>query len=156
MTKWKGPNSVLMPAAEIVNSYGYQISLRQLFYRLVAAGLIPNSNSAYTTLSKTTTELRRDYEFPQLLDNTRAVILPNTWTRPAKALADLAAQYRLDRQAKQEYQIILGAEKRTIETQPAFGSETTTSRSSSWVATHPKPSTKKSSRSSRRTTASRY
>jgi hypothetical protein len=51
---------VLVHAAEIVRSYDTGVTLRQLFYRLVADGTLPNRQQAYKTLSARTTEARRD------------------------------------------------------------------------------------------------
>ena len=54
-------------AAAIVASYDTPVTLRQLFYRLVTATVIPNS-SAYKTLSNRTAEARREGWFPALAD----------------------------------------------------------------------------------------
>ncbi len=67
MTRTKAPTSVtrlnwqliLVDAAAIVESYDPPVTLRQLFYRLVAAGVIPNTSTAYKTLSSRTAAARR-------------------------------------------------------------------------------------------------
>jgi hypothetical protein len=41
---------ILEPAAEIVNSYDTMVTLRQVYCRLVAEGLIPNRLSSYNRL----------------------------------------------------------------------------------------------------------
>jgi len=46
-------------AAAIVRSYDTGVTLRQLFYRLVAAHLLPNTTTAYKGLSSQTAEARR-------------------------------------------------------------------------------------------------
>jgi hypothetical protein len=51
--------ALLERAADIVNSYDTLVTLRQLFYRLVAAQLLPNTTNAYKALSKHTAEARR-------------------------------------------------------------------------------------------------
>jgi hypothetical protein len=56
--------NVLPKAREISESYAAPPTLRQLFYRLVAAQLIPNTDQAYRGLSRTTAEARRAGEFP--------------------------------------------------------------------------------------------
>ena len=53
--KW-GP--VLAHAADIVNSYNTQVTLRQLFYRLVSDGTLPNEFYKYKTLAHKTAEAR--------------------------------------------------------------------------------------------------
>jgi hypothetical protein len=46
--------SVIKHAREIVESYDTAVTLRQLFYRLVADGSIPNGDNAYKHLSRLT------------------------------------------------------------------------------------------------------
>ena len=57
----------------IVESYDTRVTLRQLFYRLVAAALILNIDSHYKTLSRLTAQGRRDGSFPELMDTTRSI-----------------------------------------------------------------------------------
>ncbi len=64
---------ILDRAKEIVASYDTGVTLRQLFYRLVAAGLIPNTPAAYKTLSTKTARARRQGAFPDLIDRTRRI-----------------------------------------------------------------------------------
>jgi len=53
---WKG---IIIPKVnELLDSFRYRPTLRQIFYRLVAALLIPNTEVAYKTLSRTTVEAR--------------------------------------------------------------------------------------------------
>jgi hypothetical protein len=66
-------NPILERAARIAASYSTPVTLRQLFYRLVAAGLLPNTQPAYKTLSVKTAEARRHGWFPRLLDRGRAI-----------------------------------------------------------------------------------
>ncbi len=63
--------AITIKAAAIVESYDTPVTLRQLFYRLVAAELLPNTTTAYKTLSSRTAELRREGRFPDLSDRTR-------------------------------------------------------------------------------------
>ncbi|MBA7530711.1 hypothetical protein ES705_22921 [subsurface metagenome] len=53
---WKG---VIIPKVnELLGSYSYRPTLRQIFYRLVAALLIPNTESTYKSLSRATVAAR--------------------------------------------------------------------------------------------------
>jgi hypothetical protein len=63
---------VVGQAREIVESYDTSVTLRQLFYRLVSAQVIPNSQAAYKRLSALTAEARREGDFPALEHRTRA------------------------------------------------------------------------------------
>lgn len=68
-------SSVLEEASRIVSSFETGVTLRQLFYRLVAAEILPNTIGAYKTLSARTAEARRVGEFPNLIDRGRASIV---------------------------------------------------------------------------------
>ena len=58
--------AILIQAVGIVDSYETGVTLRQLFYRLVATEILPNTRVAYQTLSKVTAEARRHGSFPAL------------------------------------------------------------------------------------------
>ena len=49
------------------------MTLRQLFYRLVAAEILPNTRVAYQTLSARPAAARRNGSFPALIDRTRRI-----------------------------------------------------------------------------------
>ena len=66
--------SLLAHAAQIVSSYDTLVTLRQLFYRLVAAQRLPNTTNAYKSLSHHTAEARRAGTFPALMDRGRTRI----------------------------------------------------------------------------------
>lgn len=106
--------AILDQAAQIVASYDTGVTLRQLFYRLVAAGLLPNTTSAYKTLSERTAEARRRNGFPDLLDRTRTIHRDLFFTDPAEARTWLARVYRRDRTEGQEEAVYLGVEKHGI------------------------------------------
>ena len=105
---------ILVGAAEIVEGYDTPVTLRQLFYRLVAKGVLPNTSTAYKTLSSRTAAARREGEFPALSDNTRQIHQYRSFDGPAAAREWLADIYRRDRTEGQEYNIYLGVEKRTM------------------------------------------
>jgi hypothetical protein len=105
---------ILDRAAEIVEEYETAVTLRQVFYRLVAAGLIENSESDYKHLSRRSAELRRLGAFPALLDRTRAIERHPTWASPAEALDLIARAYRRDLLAGQTALPIVVVEKATL------------------------------------------
>jgi hypothetical protein len=105
---------IIARAAEIVNSYDTPVSLRQLFYRLVAAELIPNTFSMYARLSSLTADARREGTFPSLADSNRTIHRYASWTGPADALRDTAACYRRDRTGGQDVALYIGVEKATL------------------------------------------
>jgi hypothetical protein len=109
VSKW---DRIIARAVEIAESYDTPVTLRQLFYRLIAAVLITNTDGNYTYLSKVTAEGRRDGTFPELLDTTRDIVEPLFFHGPADAIRYIARFYRGDRLADQPYSVYLGVEKR--------------------------------------------
>jgi hypothetical protein len=102
---------ILGQAESIVYSYPTGVTLRQLFYRLVSAQVLPNSQAAYKTLSARTAEARRNGDFPDLIDRGRKIHRYQTFRDVAEALADIIRWYRLDRTEGQDVSLYLGVEK---------------------------------------------
>jgi hypothetical protein len=102
---------VIERAAEIVDEYDTLVTLRQLFYRLVAAVLIPNTEHGYKHLSRLTAQDRRDGTFPDLVDRGRAIHRAKTFTGPDDARDWLDRIYRRDRTEGQDVSLYLGVEK---------------------------------------------
>lgn len=98
-------------AARIVESYDTGVTLRQLFYRLVADGTLPNTRNYYQRLSSVTAEGRRNRTFPALLDKQSRIGRCMSFAGPADAQAWLRDLYRRDRTEGQPWHIVLGVEK---------------------------------------------
>jgi hypothetical protein len=111
---------VVERAAEIAGSYSTRVTLRQLFYRLVAEHVLPNLLNAYKGLSSYTADLRRDGTFPALLDQGRTITQYATSDDPVEALTRLARTYRRDRTDGQDAQLWFLLEKKTL-TEQVFG-----------------------------------
>jgi hypothetical protein len=105
---------VLGRAADIVREYDTAVTLRQLFYRLVAEGLIPNTLTKYKRLSELTADARRQGKFPSLLDRTRIIERAPSWASPEDAIRALRLQYRRDRTEGQDVSLYLAVEKQTL------------------------------------------
>lgn len=105
---------IIARAADIVESYDIPVTLRQLFYRLVMEGLIPNAEQPYKTLSSRTAALRRIGEFPPLFDRGRRILESETFADPADGLDKLLGWYRLDRTIGQDTLVFLGVEKNAL------------------------------------------
>jgi hypothetical protein len=105
---WK---TLLAQAREIVESYETEVTLRQLFYRLVAAELLPNIQHYYRRLSHYSARARREGTFPDLLDQTSDIERPLSFTSPEAALELIRNLYRRDRTEGQKYSVYLGVEK---------------------------------------------
>jgi len=110
MTRRSWP-AILERAAEIVRGYSTPVTLRQLFYRLVSDGTLPNTTSAYSTLSAQTAEARRAGTFPDLLDRTRTIHRRVTFDGADDARTWMAEIYRRDRTEGQPRSVYLGIEK---------------------------------------------
>lgn len=108
---WDG---IVARSAQIVRSYSTGVTLRQLFYRLVSAEILPNTQNAYKGLSRYTARARRDGWFPDLIDRNRQISRYRTFDSPTDALEWLKAIYRRPRDEGQEYSIYLGVEKSGI------------------------------------------
>ena len=98
-------------AAEVVNSYDTSVTLRQLFYRLVSDGPLPNTIGAYKALSDRTTRAREAGWFPDLIDRGRTIHRYRTFPSPQAARRWLADIYRRDRTEGQPWSVYLGVEK---------------------------------------------
>jgi hypothetical protein len=105
-------HTVLPRAREIVLGYDTGVTLRQLFYRLVADGTLPNLQDKYRYLSRLTAEGRRDGTFPDLLDRTNRIERWPSFDGPRGAMDYLIEElYRRDRTEGQEWSVYLGVEK---------------------------------------------
>lgn len=102
---------IVTRAAQIVRSYDTGVTLRQLFYRLVSNGTLPNTQSAYKCLSARTAEARRRGQFPDLIDRGREIHRHRSFEGPEQARSWLTAIYRRDRTEGQEFSVYLGVEK---------------------------------------------
>jgi hypothetical protein len=109
---------ILPAAAEVVNSYTTTgVTLRQLFYRLVAAEMLPNTAQSYGSLSAKTAEARRSDGFPALIDNNRSIDRPNLWEDADDAAEWMIEQYMEDRSITQEVNLYVAAEKNGLKAQ---------------------------------------
>jgi hypothetical protein len=115
--------AIIEHAAGIVRSYSTGVTLRQLFYRLVSAQMIPNSQTAYKRLSSLTAEARREGTFPDLIDRGRSIHRRASWDNPRDAIGSLIRQYRRDRTSGQDVSLYIGVEKAgmVIQLQSWFG-----------------------------------
>jgi hypothetical protein len=108
---------IIARAAKIVSSYDTEVTLRQLFYRLVAAEVLRNVPGDYHALSGRTAKLRRVGEFPQLVDPTRSLGRMQSWESMSEAVRDRIAEFRLDHALGQERDIHIIVEKAALERQ---------------------------------------
>jgi hypothetical protein len=110
-------------AADVVNSYDTSVTLRQLFYRLVSDGTLPNTTGAYKGLSDRTSRAREAGWFPDLIDRGRRIYRYPTFPSPQAAREWLGDFYRRDRTEGQSWSVYLGVEKAgmVVQLQSWFG-----------------------------------
>lgn len=106
-------------ANEILEEYADQnlrLTLRQLYYQLVARDFIPNLVQEYSKLSRIMVFGRMNglVDWDYIEDRLRRPWIPYWNEGPADALKDTIDQYRLDRQAGQENYIELWTEKDAV------------------------------------------
>ncbi len=96
-------NKVLLTqAVRIIEEYealGYRLTLRQLYYQLVARDTIPNQQSWYKRLGDIVSEgrLAGFIDWESIVDRGRTPVMPPDWPSPSAILESAARQYRVDR-----------------------------------------------------------
>jgi hypothetical protein len=105
---WTG---TLQAGAAFVAGTDVGVTLRQLFYHLVARGLLPNTLAAYKALSDRTTRAREAGRFPNLIDRVRDIVRYSTWADVSDARTWLQEVYRRDRTVGQSVSLYLAVEK---------------------------------------------
>ena len=108
--------AVLDTIKSVIDNYqaqGYTLTLRQLYYQLVARDLIPNSDQSYKRIGKILTEARYGglVDWNAIEDRLRRPKLPYWVTGVEKALDDTIDQFRLNRQKGQTNYVEVWVEK---------------------------------------------
>jgi hypothetical protein len=145
---------VVEQARQVVAAYDGGVTLRQCFYRLAVAGVIPNTAAAYRKLSAHLAEARRRGGFPDLIDAVREIHAPPAYSSPGELLELVPDLYRRDRTENQPTALYLAAEKDTLRAQitgwtveyglpvlvlRGFSSETYVRRVRERLAANPRP-----------------
>ena len=108
--------TLLANAQTVIEEYialGYQLTLRQLYYQLVARGLLPNQQRWYKKLGKVVTKARMAglIDWDAIVDRGRVPVKAPDWSDPAAILESAAKQYRLDRWEGQAHHVEVWCEK---------------------------------------------
>lgn len=96
---------------------GYLLTLRQVYYQLVARGHIPNSIESYKRIGDVVSDGRMAglIDWAQIEDRARETVTPAFWDSPADILRACAAQYRTDWWITQPYHVEVLVEKQALE-----------------------------------------
>ena len=119
-TDWKPKTettrTLLIRAVGVVSEYaaqGYQLTLRQLYYQLVARDVIPNSQQWYKRLGGVVSNGRMAgfIDWSAIVDRGRVPIKPPDWSGPDAILRSAELTYRLDRWEGQQNHVEVWCEK---------------------------------------------
>ena len=107
---------VIETVNEILDEYaaqGFTLSLRQLYYQLVARDYIENSIKSYKRIGTIVSDARLAglIDWDMIEDRARETSIPPAWDTPADIIQTAAAQFRLDRWKGQKNYIEVMVEK---------------------------------------------
>jgi len=96
---------------------GYDLSLRQLYYQLVARDKIPNSLKSYKRIGELVNNARNAglIDWRMITDRNRERVSVSHWSDPAEIVKVAANQFRIDKWARQPVHIELMVEKQALE-----------------------------------------
>ncbi len=95
-------------ATQIIGEYqeqGYDLTVRQLYYQMVARAMIPNNVQSYKRLVSLINDARLAglIDWLAIVDRTRALKKKSHWSTPASIIESAADSYRIDKWKKQTY-----------------------------------------------------
>ncbi len=107
---------LIATANGILNEYramGYRLSLRQLYYQLVARDYIENSVKTYKRIGNLVSDARLAglLDWNMIEDRNRETVLPTQWESPAQIVRAAAQQFRVDRWMGQPCHVEVMVEK---------------------------------------------
>ena len=114
---WKADTfKLLAMCKKITEEYmdmNIKITLRQLYYDLVSANIIPNHDTVYKKISSLLTDARYAglIDWDAIEDRNRPTSMPSQWKNVNSLMESAIASYRLPRWSDQEYHIELFTEK---------------------------------------------
>jgi hypothetical protein len=110
---------LIKTANGIISEYraqGFDLTLRQLYYQLVARGVIENTERSYKNTGEAIDDARMvgmmDWE--AIVDRTRNLRSVSHWSTPADIISSAAYSYRLDKWQQQEYYVEVWVEKEAL------------------------------------------
>lgn len=108
--------TVLISAARKILDIQQPMTIRQLFYRLVSAALIPNDRKHYQLVSRMMTKARDDGRIPfeYITDRSRPEYKPNVWDDANGYAQAVQRSYRKDYWATQPNHVEIWVEKDAI------------------------------------------
>jgi hypothetical protein len=113
--EWSETTKFITAAVEILEAEN-PMTVRQLFYRLVSAGIIENTKRDYQYTSRMMTKAREDDRCPfeWIVDRSRPTYTPNVFTDAAAYAETVKVSYRKDYWTGQPNHVELWCEKDSI------------------------------------------
>ena len=119
-TDWRPRSSankaLLVASLDVIEEYagqGYRLTLRQLYYQLVARDIIPNQDTWYKRLGEVVSNGRLGgyVDWDAIVDRGRTPVKPPDWSSPGEVLESAARSYRVDRWQGQGHHLEVWCEK---------------------------------------------
>lgn len=113
---WPNSQKKIDRINQIIAEYaakGYSLTLRQVYYQLVARDIIPNTEKSYKNLGNLLNEGRLCglISWQAIEDRTRNLEGLQHWDNPGQIIRATAHSYKLDRWENQDYRIEIWVEK---------------------------------------------
>mgnify|MGYP001567341727 CR=1 FL=1 len=95
---------------------GYDLSLRQLYYQLVARNVVPNTERSYKNVGTLVSDARLAglIDWDIIKDRGRKMIHDSHWDNPAEIVRTAAQQFRIDRWEDQPCYVEVMVEKQAL------------------------------------------
>lgn len=111
--------AVVEQANAIIEDYraqGYELTLRQLYYQFVSRGLLPNTPKDYKRLGDIVSDGRLAglIDWLAIVDRTRNLRALSHWRSPSEIVEVCAAQFRVDKWARQPSYVEVWVEKEAL------------------------------------------
>lgn len=111
-----GRLAIIQRANSIIAEYlaqGFQLTLRQLYYQFVSRALLTNTDKSYALLGDIINDGRLAglIDWLAIVDRTRNLMSVKHWAGPAKAIEELAGQFRINKWLGQPYRPEVWIEK---------------------------------------------
>lgn len=96
---------------------GYDLSLRQLYYQLVAANVVPNTERSYKNVGNLVSDARLAglIDWDAIEDRGRVTVRNSHWEKPADIIETCVRSFQIDKWAAQPSYIEVMVEKQALE-----------------------------------------
>jgi hypothetical protein len=99
------------------SALGFDLSLRQVHYRLVSQGLWPNTDKDYKNLGSVIRKARDAgmLDWDMIVDRGRKVHYASTWTDPGSIMRAVVRSFKIDKWEDQDWHVEVMVEKEALE-----------------------------------------